>query len=758
MESPTPHASQSDASKDEREKGNDEGQGEKSSPAAIQEEPVVQPGKGDKTDQNLAVTDTHAEKNKDDGHGQNGHGHGHGAPEYDPNEVLVGYEKILEDWFRIRERRSSIKIELIAGVVQFVSCSYVLPVIPAQFAPVGYDRVSSVVATCAAMGIGCILGSFLTNMPLIIAPPASVSIFFAIYLEQNQMEKYEGNAGTVLSGALLILIGYRPLGRFVAKLIPHCIQASTSVGIGMLTALAGAVNAIPLVVTGRYTILDMGEITGPVIIGMFAFVLLGILAHHHIKGAFCVAMFFGSFLYWITENDWPAGVVGRPYVEDHNIFKPFSQRSGLLAFNIIFLYILTLNGLARAFSDLAGLTKPDGSIPRGRWIYIVCGITTIISGFMSGPPILISPETAAGIKAGAKTGLSTLICGILFGIACFFSPLMAGVPGAGTAPLLLAVGVVLFGNVRRVDWSDVSIAFPAYSVVFFIPFTYSILRGIAFGYVIYIMMGIATGNLYYETMDIYEYYKDSWTCTCKGDFNLYRAWQSLLAGWEMNDNDRELAYEDAVSEAHYELEMEREIEEEDDGLGDLPPGSMVPTSPHTYNKRPSLVVTRGHSHVQSARDFSRERSNSYARERSNSYHMRERSGSHHMRDRSVSPHSRDRSGSHYTPERSDSIGHDRKDSGSSHHTGRKKSISMDRRGSHYHERHSSIGSREHGNSDDGRSHGSSLHDFSTHNSHHGGVRLRSSSHAPHHPESHHGHGRPGLLRRPSIMDQGTNFL
>eukprot|EP00607_Mallomonas_marina_P008987 CAMPEP_0182417014 /NCGR_PEP_ID=MMETSP1167-20130531/1453_1 /TAXON_ID=2988 /ORGANISM="Mallomonas Sp, Strain CCMP3275" /LENGTH=739 /DNA_ID=CAMNT_0024590283 /DNA_START=59 /DNA_END=2279 /DNA_ORIENTATION=- len=599
-----------------------------------------------------------------------------GLPEYDPDEELTGFDKTLEDFFKIRRRGSTVKIEIVTGIVQFISCLYILPVVPQQMYKAGYDKVSSIVSTAAACGIGCILSAFLTNMPFIIAPPTSVSIFHAIYVTQFHMEKYEGNAAMVLSGAFLILVGYRPLGRFIAMLIPSSIQASTSVGIGLITALAGAKD-IHLVVQGKYTILDMGPITGEVVIGMLAFVLLGILAHYHVKGAFCVSLIFGSLLFWIIYDAWPSGIVGMPYVEDGRVFTPMTGDSGLLFFNLIFLYILTLNGLARSLSDLADLTKADGSIPHGRWIYIVCGISTMISGFMSGPPILISPETAAGIKAGAKTGLSTLICGILFGIACFFSPLMAGVPGAGTAPLLLAVGVVLFGNVRRVDWSDVSIAFPAYSVVFFIPFTYSILRGIAFGYVIYIMMGIATGNLYYETMDIYEYYKDSWTCTCKGDFNLYRAWQSLLAGWEMNDNDRELAYEDAVSEAHYELEMEREIEEEDDGLGDLPPGSMVPTSPHTYNKRPSLVVTRGHSHVQSARDFSRERSNSYARERSNSYHMRERSGSHHMRDRSVSPHSRDRSGSHYTPERSDSIGHDRKDSGSSHHTGRKKSISME---------------------------------------------------------------------------------
>ncbi len=139
----------------------------------------------------------------------------------------------------------------------------------------------------------------------------------------------------------------------------------------------------------------------------------------------------------------------------------------------------------------------------------------MISGFTSGPPILISPESAAGIKAGAKTGLSTLICGLLFAIACFFSPLFSAVPAAGTAPLLLAVGVVLFGNVRRIDWSSIKEAIPAYCCLFFIPFTYSILRGIGFGYVMYIIMGIFTGDLYYQGLEFWNFYKDSFPFNMK---------------------------------------------------------------------------------------------------------------------------------------------------------------------------------------------------------------------------------------------------
>jgi hypothetical protein len=145
---------------------------------------------------------------------------------------------------------------------------------------------------------------------------------------------------------------------------------------------------------------------------------------------------------------------------------------------------------------------------------------------MSGPPILISPETAAGIKAGAKCGLSTLVCGILFGIATFFSPVFAAVPAAGTAPLLIMVGVMMFGNSKRIDWTDYKVAVPAYCVLFFIPFTYSILRGVAIGYVIYIVLGFYTG----EMLENITFFIDS-----------YRIWWTLLGTKKGSNNKKKIA-------------------------------------------------------------------------------------------------------------------------------------------------------------------------------------------------------------------------
>jgi xanthine/uracil/vitamin C permease (AzgA family) len=201
----------------------------------------------------------------------------------------------------------------------------------------------------------------------------------------------------------------------------------------------------------------------------------------------------------------PEGIVHAPHTIN-TIGKLDNNRIVLHVFNLFFLFVLTLNGLARSLSDLGGLTKASGAIPRGNFLFIVAGLTTMLSGYMSGPPILISPETGAGIKAGARTGLSTLVCGLLFGIAAFFSPIFGAVPAAGTAPLLIMIGVMMFANCKRIDWTDYKNAVPAYCVLFFIPFTYSILRGVAFGYAIYIVISFYTGEYIQNFQNFIAYY------------------------------------------------------------------------------------------------------------------------------------------------------------------------------------------------------------------------------------------------------------
>jgi xanthine/uracil/vitamin C permease (AzgA family) len=133
-------------------------------------------------------------------------------------------------------------------------------------------------------------------------------------------------------------------------------------------------------------------------------VIISVALHYHVKSAFCIGLLFCTFVWWTYSNDFPKTATARPSFYLTGLDVIGSSNSPLLTCDLIFLYVLYLSGIKTSLSNLADLTRDNGEIPRGRWIFIISGLITIISGFFSGPPILISPESAAGIKAGARTG------------------------------------------------------------------------------------------------------------------------------------------------------------------------------------------------------------------------------------------------------------------------------------------------------------------------------------------------------------------
>ena len=416
--------------------------------------------------------------------------------------IVLFIVKTISDAFEIEFRETSIFTEILTGFIHFISCLFVLPVIPDQLESAGYNKKCSIEATAMACCIGCVLSSYLTNLPFVVAPPTAVSIFLSVALRKSAMSRNQGDTAVIISGFALLLIGiFKPLMRFFTNLIPDCIQASTAVGIGLITALAGAIE-LKLVIPGKFTILEMGPITPSIVIAIVSTVIIALALHHHVKGAFISGMIFGTITFWLYSGTWPTQYGSLPSLETDSDMHIDKSVLILLA-DLLFLYILVLNGIARSMSDLANLTNAEkGAIPRGNWLFIVCGVTTILSGYFSGPPILISPESAAGIKAGGRTGLSTLVCGLLFGLSVFLGPLFSTVPPSGTTPLLILVGMLLFVNVSRIKWTVPSEAIPSFFVLLLIPFTYSILCGVGFGYVLYILISLFTGRFFAEASQL----------------------------------------------------------------------------------------------------------------------------------------------------------------------------------------------------------------------------------------------------------------
>lgn len=386
------------------------------------------------------------------------------------------FDLMCESLFKIKARNTTIKAEVYYGCIHYVSCFYCLAVIPQQLKASGYASRSTVVSVAACAGVGSIICGLFSNLPFVIAPPTVVSIFLSVFLQQHGDNRNLGDMAVIISGMVLLCFGWRPLFQLAAELIPIPIQVGTAVGIGLMTALAGSTE-INLVVKGKYTILDIGDITPEICISISGVLIICITMVYHVKGSFCIAVIFCSLVWWIYDNAFPSTVFAAPFADKASTSELHNSRLALLTVDLIFLYVLYLNGLVTSLSNLAHLTREDGKTPRARWIFIISGILTILAGLLSGPPMLISPESAASIKAGAKTGLSTVVCGVLFCLSVFLSPVFEAVPAAGTSPILVMIGVILFQNVSRIDWRNIVEAAPAFVVLFYIPFTYSVIQG-----------------------------------------------------------------------------------------------------------------------------------------------------------------------------------------------------------------------------------------------------------------------------------------
>jgi AGZA family xanthine/uracil permease-like MFS transporter len=421
-------------------------------------------------------------------------------------------EEVMERLFKIQSRETSVKQEVYYGIIHFISCFYCLAVIPQQMNKAGYNSSSTFVATAACAGIGSITLGLFANLPFVMAPPTVVTIFFSVFLQNANMKNVTnvGSSGVIISGVLLMLMGYRPLGNFVGRLIPYSLQAGTAIGIGLLTALAGMTDIDYIQTGGSSQLLRLNSLTFEVCVAIGGVIIICLAQWYHIKGSFCIAIIVCSLVYNFYGHGWPKAVFQSPQAQYFTFVGFDNPHMSLLVLDLLFLYILYLNGLISSLSYLASLTRDNGEIPRGRWVFIWSGMITIISGLLTGAPVLISPESAAAIKEGAKTGLASVVCGLLFVFSIIFAPIFEAIPDAGTSPILLMIGVLLFQNVLRVDWKNVADATPAFVVLFFIPFSFSVVQGVLIGYVVYLTVGLCTGTLFVNLAIMLHIYFPQW--------------------------------------------------------------------------------------------------------------------------------------------------------------------------------------------------------------------------------------------------------
>lgn len=408
----------------------------------------------------------------------------------------------LQTLFKLDAHGTDVRTEILAGVTTFLTMSYIIFVNPSILSTTGMDASAVFVATCLAAALGTFIMAFVANWPIGLAPGMGLNAFFAFTVVKGMGFTWEQALGAVfISGCIFILLTITGVRSWLVAGIPKSLRSAIAAGIGMFLAIIALSNA-GVVVANPATKVGLGNLASlPVVLAAGGFLLIALLDYWRVRGAILigiVAVTLASMALGLTQYQ---GIVSMPPSIAPTFFK-LDILGALHAgfFHIILVFVLveifdatgTLTGIARK----AGLLKDgakDGQSGLGRALF--ADSLAIFSGSLLGTSSTTAYiESASGVQAGGRTGLTALTVGVLFLAALFIAPLAAVVPAYATAPALLYVAGLMMRELLEIDWSDITESVPSALAALIMPFTYSIANGLAFGFIMYAALKLLTGR------------------------------------------------------------------------------------------------------------------------------------------------------------------------------------------------------------------------------------------------------------------------
>jgi len=416
---------------------------------------------------------------------------------------------MLERWFKLEGNGTTVRREAIAGLTTFAAMAYILAVNPAILSNAGMPVPALITVTALAAALGCFLMAGFTNFPIAQAPGMGTNSYFAFVICIGfGMSWQTALALTFWNGILFLLLSVTGLRRKLAEGLPNGVKVGIQCGIGFFIAFLG-LKSVGIVVDHPATLVTIGDIKSPAILLVLAGVaLMTFLTLKRVAGALLITIlavtFVGLFVSMgegkVTEMpdglpvSLPSGI-GEVFLQ-LDILYPLTHFSEivevLLTLLILDLFdsIGTLVGLSRR----AKLVSADGSMPRMGRALTADSLATIGGSLLGTSTTTSYIESAAGIEAGGRTGLSSVVTGLCFLFALFLTPIILVVPAAATAPALIMVGIFMAQGLKELDFDDLSEVAPAFITMLLIPLTFSITEGIGLGLALYAVIRLLSGK------------------------------------------------------------------------------------------------------------------------------------------------------------------------------------------------------------------------------------------------------------------------
>ena len=408
------------------------------------------------------------------------------------------WKLFLDKIFNYSERGSSIKTEVIGGITTFLTMAYIVFVNPAILADAGMDKSALITVTILATAIGTLIFAFLGNAPFALAPGMGLNAFFTYSLVLGQGVSWQQALGVVfISGMVFFILAVTGVRKYIADAIPRELSIASAAGIGLFLSFVG-LKSMGVIVADESTIVSLGEFTPTVLIALFGLALMFIFEVKKVKGGILISIVITTAISIITGHvDLPSSIISAPPSIEPVAFK--LDILGALKFSLIgpifsFMFIDMFDSLAFLISccKQMGLEDEKGDI-KGLPNMLYADVTSTLIGSLLGTSTVTTfGESAAGIAAGARTGLASVITALLFLVTLLFTPLLGAVPSYAAAPALVMVGVFMFTSIKQVNFDDSKIAVSAFITILLMPLTYSISTGLCFGFISYILMHVVS--------------------------------------------------------------------------------------------------------------------------------------------------------------------------------------------------------------------------------------------------------------------------
>ena len=410
-------------------------------------------------------------------------------------------ESLAEKIFRLKEKKTNVKTEIMAGITTFMTMSYILAVNPQILGDAGMDKGAVFTATIIASIIAILIMALYANLPFALAPGMGLNAFFTYTVVMTMGKSWEfALAAVFIEGIIFVLLTFFNVREAIFNAIPRSLKTAVSVGIGLFIALIGLLNSTVIVKN------DVGLGLGNLVskesfIFFIGLLIMAVLTARKTKGALLIGIVISTIIALFTGvSKLPeGGIIQLPPSLSPIAFKlDFSSMFSLEMFSVVFAFLFvdlfdtvgTLTGVATK----AKMLDENGQLPNAGRALFADSIGTTLGALLGTSTVTTFVESATGVAEGGRTGLTALSTGFCFFLSIFFYPLITIIPAQATAAALVMVGLFMIDSIVDINFGDFTESFPAFMTIIMMPFAYSIAEGIAFGMISYASVKLLTGK------------------------------------------------------------------------------------------------------------------------------------------------------------------------------------------------------------------------------------------------------------------------